>query len=201
MKYNFDEEIRREGTSCEKFDLRDEIFGRDDVIPLWVADMDFAAPPEVTEAIRKRAEHPVLGYSYRSDAYWNAIIGWVERHGGWKLRREWLDFTPGVVSGIVFALRAFTSEGDGVVIQPPVYHPFARQTRLNGRRVLENPLIQAADGRFVVDFDDLDRQFLLGDRLLIAPVFTDTGDVDFYTPAGGEWTHLLDGERFEGGRW
>ena len=110
MKYNFDEEICREGTSCEKFDLRDEIFGRDDVIPLWVADMDFAAPPEVTEAIRKRAEHPVLGYSYRSDAYWNAIIGWVERHGGWKLRREWLDFTPGVVSGIVFALRAFTSE-------------------------------------------------------------------------------------------
>lgn len=97
MKYNFDEEICREGTSCEKFDLRDEIFGRDDVIPLWVADMDFAAPPEVTEAIRKRAEHPVLGYSYRSDAYWNAIIGWVERHGGWKLRREWLDFTPGVV--------------------------------------------------------------------------------------------------------
>lgn len=88
MKYNFDEEICREGTSCEKFDLRDEIFGRDDVIPLWVADMDFAAPPEVTEAIRKRAEHPVLGYSYRSDAYWNAIIGWVERHGGWKLRRE-----------------------------------------------------------------------------------------------------------------
>ena len=75
MKYNFDEEICREGTSCEKFDLRDEIFGRDDVIPLWVADMDFAAPPEVTEAIRKRAEHPVLGYSYRSDAYWNAIIG------------------------------------------------------------------------------------------------------------------------------
>ena len=177
MKYNFDEEICREGTSCEKFDLRDEIFGRDDVIPLWVADMDFAAPPEVTEAIRKRAEHPVLGYSYRSDAYWNAIIGWVERHGGWKLRREWLDFTPGVVSGIVFALRAFTSEGDGVVIQPPVYHPFARQTRLNGRRVLENPLIQAADGRFVVDFDDLDRQLSGAKALLMSNPHNPTGRV------------------------
>ena len=177
MKYNFDEEIRREGTSCEKFDLRDEIFGRDDVIPLWVADMDFAAPPEVTEAIRKRAEHPVLGYSYRSDAYWNAIIGWVERHGGWKLRREWLDFTPGVVSGIVFALRAFTSEGDGVVIQPPVYHPFARQTRLNGRRVLENPLIQAGDGRFVVDFDDLDRQLSGAKALLMSNPHNPTGRV------------------------
>ena len=177
MKYNFDEEICREGTSCEKFDLRDEIFGRDDVIPLWVADMDFAAPPEVTEAIRKRAEHPVLGYSYRSDAYWNAIIGWVERHGGWKLRREWLDFTPGVVSGIVFALRAFTSEGDGVVIQPPVYHPFARQTRLNGRRVRENPLIQAADGRFVVDFDDLDRQLSGAKALLMSNPHNPTGRV------------------------
>ena len=177
MKYNFDEEIRREGTSCEKFDLRGEIFGRDDVIPLWVADMDFAAPPEVTEAIRKRAEHPVLGYSYRSDAYWDAIIGWVERHGGWKLRREWLDFTPGVVSGIVFALRAFTSEGDGVVIQPPVYHPFARQTRLNGRRVLENPLIQAGDGRFVVDFDDLDRQLSGAKALLMSNPLNPTGRV------------------------
>lgn len=96
---------------CEGAALR-----RGDVIPLWVADMEFAAPPAVLNAIRKRAEHPILGYSYRSDQYWNSIIGWVERRSGWKIKGEWLDFTPGVVSGIVFALRAFTSPGDGVVI-------------------------------------------------------------------------------------
>ena len=85
MKYNFDEVISREGTNCEKFDARTQIFGRADVIPMWVADMDFAAPPAVVEAIRKRAEHPILGYSYRSDSYWQSIIGWVERHSGWKI--------------------------------------------------------------------------------------------------------------------
>lgn len=101
MKYDFDEVISREGTNCEKLDARERLYGRGDVIPLWVADMEFAAPPAVLNAIRKRAEHPILGYSYRSDQYWNSIIGWVERRSGWKIKGEWLDFTPGVVSGIV----------------------------------------------------------------------------------------------------
>ena len=158
MKYDFDRLVSREGTKCEKFDRREEIFGRKDVIPMWVADMDFVAPVEVQEAIARRAAHPVYGYSYRSDSYFDAIAGWVERHGGWRVRREWMDFTPGVVSGIVFALRAFTGEGDGVVIQPPVYHPFARQIRANGRRVIDNPLRIDGQGRFRIDFDDLDRK-------------------------------------------
>ena len=158
MKYDFDRLVPREGTKCEKFDRRQEIFGREDVIPMWVADMDFVAPAEVQEAIARRATHPLYGYSYRSDSYFEAIEGWVERRGGWKIRREWIDFTPGVVSGIVFALRAFTNEGDGVVIQPPVYHPFARQIRANGRRVIDNPLRIDDQGRFGIDFDDLDRK-------------------------------------------
>ena len=158
LEASFDEVIAREGTDCEKFDLRERIFGREDVIPMWVADMDFAAPSEVAEAICRRASHPIYGYSWRTDSYYDSVIGWVQRHSGWQLQRPWLDFSPGVVAGLVVAMRAFTSEGDGVLIQPPVYHPFARQIRLNGRRVIENPLREGPDGRFVIDFEDLDRK-------------------------------------------
>lgn len=176
MKYNFDEVISREGTNCEKFDARTQIFGRADVIPMWVADMDFAAPPAVVEAIRKRAEHPILGYSYRSDNYWQSIIGWVDRHSGWKIQREWLDFTPGVVSGIVYALRAFTEPGDRIVIQPPVYHPFARQIRLNDRVVVNNPL-RETNGHYEIDFEDLDRKLAGAKVLLMSSPHNPTGRV------------------------
>lgn len=158
MNYNFDKIISREATDCEKFDARDEVFGRADVIPMWVADMDFAVPEAVTEAIVRRAGHPIYGYTFRSDGYFRSVIDWVGRHSGWKVEKEWIDFAPGVVAGIVFALRAFTQEGDRVVIQPPVYHPFARQTRFNNRVVVNNPLLQRADGSFGIDFDDLDRK-------------------------------------------
>ncbi len=176
MKYNFDEVISREGTNCEKFDAREQIFGRADVIPMWVADMDFAAPPAVIEAIRKRAEHPILGYSYRSDSYWQSIIGWVERHSGWKIQREWLDFTPSVVSGIVYALRAFTEPEDRIVIQPPVYHPFARQIRLNDRVVVNNPL-RETNGHYEIDFEDLDRKLAGAKVLLMSSPHNPTGRV------------------------
>lgn len=176
MKYNFDEVISREGTNCEKFDAREQIFGRADVIPMWVADMDFAAPPAVVEAIRKRAEHPILGYSYRSDNYWQSIIGWVDRHSGWKIQREWLDFTPGVVPGIVYALRAFTEPGDRIVIQPPVYHPFARQIRLNDRVVVNNPL-RETNGHYEIDFEDLDRKLTGAKVLLMSSPHNPTGRV------------------------
>ena len=138
--------------------------------------MEFAAPPAVLNAIRKRAEHPILGDPYRSDQYWNSIIGWVERRSGWKIKGEWLDFTPGVVSGIVFALRAFTSPGDGVVIQPPVYHPFARQVRLNDRVVVNNPM-REAQGRFEIDFEDLDRKLSGAKIFLMSNPHNPTGRV------------------------
>lgn len=155
MRYNFDEIIDRRGTFCEKFDRNKEIFGREDVIPMWIADMEFATPRPVLEAIQRRAEHPVFGYSYRCDSYFNSIINWVERRAGWKVERKWIDFSPGIVSGIVFAIRAFTKEGDKIVIQPPVYHPFARQIKLNNRVVVNNPLALRND-RFEIDFEDLD---------------------------------------------
>ena len=158
MKYNFDTVISREGTFCEKYDRREEIFGRPDVIPLWVADMDFAVPPFVSEAVLRRAQHPIYGYGFRSEAYHEAIVEWMQRRNGWDIRPEWLDYTPGVVAGFIFAFRAFAAEGEKVVIQPPVYPPFARMVRMNNRVVVNSPLARDTEGNFRIDFEDLDRK-------------------------------------------
>lgn len=176
MNYNFDEVIDRTGTYCEKFDSRGKIFGREDVIPLWVADMDFATPSFIMEAIRKRVEHPILGYSYRDNTYNQSIVGWVERRSNWKIEVDWLDFSPGVVSGVVFGIRAFSQPDDVVVIQPPVYHPFARQTKLNDRKIKNNPLQWTPDG-YKIDFEDLDRKLQGAKIFLMCNPHNPTGRV------------------------
>ncbi len=165
MTYDFDRIAEREGTNCEKYDHRAEVFGRGDVIPLWVADMDFEAPPFVVEAMRRRLEHPVFGYTFRGDTFHDAVTAWIARRNGWTVEREWIDFTPGVVAGFTFAIRALTDQGDGVVIQPPVYPPFAQVVKANGRKVVDNPL-KLNGGRYEIDFDDLDRK-LAGARVLL----------------------------------
>lgn len=157
MRYDFDEIIDRRGSKSEKYDCLKELFGRDDIIPLWVADTDFRTPDFVMNAIKERAEHPVLGYSYRCDYYKDSIIGWVRRRNGWTIEREWIDFSPGVMCGVSYAIETQTEEGDGVLIQPPVYPPFARVIRACGRRVVTNPL-KLEDDRWVIDFDDLDEK-------------------------------------------
>lgn len=176
MKYNFDSIISREGTSCEKYDNRELIFGRKDVIPLWIADMDYAVPPFITQAIIERANHPIYGYSFRGDCYHNAIIDWTRRRHDWTIERDWIDFTPGVVSGFVFAIRALTAEGDGVVIQPPVYPPFARMVSANERKVINNPL-KYVDGRFEIDFEDLDKKLATAKAFLFCNPHNPTGRV------------------------
>lgn len=176
MKYNFDTVVPREGTFCEKYDQRQRIFGRSEVIPMWVADMDFASPAPVLEAIARRLQHPILGYSYRSDSYWQSIVEWVDRRNGWKIDPSWLEFVPGVVPGLVLALRAFTQPGDGVVIQPPVYHPFARQTRLNDREVINNP-VRLVGNRYEIDFEDLDRKLAGAKVFLMSNPHNPTGRV------------------------
>lgn len=158
MDYNFDKIISREGTSCEKYDQRGSIFGNENLIPMWIADMDFEVPDFICKAMSQRiSNHPVFGYSFRDQEYNNAIIDWVEQRSDWKVDSSWLDFTPGVVAGIVFALRAFSAQGEGVVIQPPVYHPFARVTKQNDRTVICNPLIEKG-GLYTIDFEDLDKK-------------------------------------------
>ncbi|MDE6135489.1 MAG: pyridoxal phosphate-dependent aminotransferase [Muribaculaceae bacterium] len=140
-KYDFDCIIDRHGTSCVKVDGLDRVFGRHDLTPLWIADLDFAVCPEITEALHQRLRHPVLGYSEPSESYWQSIINWLQHRHDFRVSRQELAFVPGVVKGIALAVNYFTSKGDAVVIQPPVYTPFRTVIEGNQRRVAENPLI------------------------------------------------------------
>lgn len=140
-KYDFDCVIDRQGTHAVKYDGLDQMFGRHDVTPLWIADLDFAVCPDITAALRHRFDHPVLGYSAAPDSYWDSIIDWQRRRHGFEINREELSFIPGVVKGIGLAINYFTERGDKVLIQPPVYHPFRMVIEGNGRTVVENPLV------------------------------------------------------------
>ncbi len=153
-QYNFDNIIDRHGTSAVKIDRLDAVFGRHDLTPLWIADLDFAVCPEITAALSRRLAHPVLGYSEASESYWQAIIDWNLRRHGFSIARNELAFVPGVVKGIALAVNFFTREGDGVVIQPPVYTPFRTVVEGNNRKVIENPLIFDGES-YSMDLDGL----------------------------------------------
>lgn len=140
MKFNFDEIIDRSGTDAVKWDGMKEVWGRTDLIPLWVADMDFATAPFIMDAVRKRCENPVLGYTCKPDSYYNAIIRWVKSRYGLDVTKEMINYVPGIVPGIGMAMNAFTEKGDKVMIQPPVYHPFAWLTERNERTLVTCPL-------------------------------------------------------------
>ncbi len=154
-QYNFDEIIDRHGTNSVKYDNLEELCGREDVLPLWVADMDFRTPDFIIAALRRRLEHEVLGYTFGSDAYYNSIIEWVRYKHNWAIRREWLSYIPGIVKGIGFVLQCFTRPGDKVIIQPPVYHPFRIVPQSMGREVVHNPL-RIVDGVYEMDFEHLE---------------------------------------------
>lgn len=155
-KYDFDRVIDRHGTSAAKIDRLDAMFGRHDLTPLWIADLDFAVCPEITAALHARLNHPVLGYSDASESYWDSIISWNRKRHGFELSREDLAFIPGVVKGFALAVNYFTRPRDGVLIQPPVYTPFHTVVEGNGRRIVENPLL--FDGKsYSMDLDGLER--------------------------------------------
>ncbi len=157
--YDFDREIERHGTGALKTDALAELFGRADITPLWVADMDFAIAPEIVEGMTRRMSHPIYGYASTPESYWQSIIDWLARRHGWKVDREELLFTPGVVRGIAYVLNFFTKPGNTVLIQPPVYHPFRLVTEGNNRRVVTNPLKFSENGTTLeMDFDDLERK-------------------------------------------
>lgn len=176
MKYNFDSVPCRKGTACIKFDENLNVFGRDDIISMWIADMDFEVMPEITEAVIRRANHKVYGYGIRPASYFDAIVSWQQRRHNWKVESEWLGFSPGVVAGFAFAIRALTNEGDGVVIQPPVYPPFADMINQNNRRLINNPM-KIVNGRFEIDFEDLDRKLEGAKALLFCSPHNPTGRV------------------------
>lgn len=153
--YDFDKVIDRRNTNCVKYDGMKELFGREDLIPLWVADMDFETPDFVIEALRQRLQHPVLGYTVAYDSYWQSIIDWLYHRHSWRVEREWLRYIPGIVKGIGMVLNAFTSPSDKVIIQPPVYHPFRFVPEKNGREVVLNPL-RRTDSGYEMDFENLE---------------------------------------------
>lgn len=153
--YDFDTVIDRHGTCCTKLDGLDAMFGRHDVTPLWIADLDFAVCPDIVDALRHRLDHPVLGYSAAPDSYWQSIIDWQRHRHGFDIERGDLSFIPGVVKGIALAVNYFTSRGDKIVIQPPVYHPFRMVIEGNGRLVVENPLLRSPEGDYSMDLDGL----------------------------------------------
>lgn len=152
--WNFDEPIQREGTNCIKYDLREEIFGRKEIIPMWVADMDFKTPGFITFALQKRLDHEIFGYSYRPPEYYSSIISWFERRHNWKIEKEWMVFTPGIVPALNFCTLAFTKPGDKIIVQPPVYFPFFSAVESHGRTLVYNQLKQEKDG-WVMDFESL----------------------------------------------
>lgn len=154
--YNFDEIIDRKGTSCVKYDgLKNAYQGKENLIPLWVADMDFATPDFIVEALKKRCEHPVFGYTFDDDEYYESIQTWLDYKYHWKTEREWISYIPGIVKGIGLAVQCFTQPGDKVIIQPPVYHPFRLVPTRMGREVVYNPL-KLENGVYKMDFEQLE---------------------------------------------
>jgi len=154
--YNFDEIIDRQGTGALKTDALQERYGRTDLIPMWVADMDFRCGDFITDALKKRCDEGVFGYTMPAESYYQSIIRWMCALHHWTIEKEWLSYIPGVVKGIAFALMHFTNPNDKIIIQPPVYHPFRLVPEMQGRKVMNNPLIEE-NGKYRMDLESLRR--------------------------------------------
>lgn len=179
MVYDFDKRVVRRGTGCVKYDALKDVYGYSDMIPLWVADMDFETPDFIVEALRKRLDHPVFGYPCEHSDFRSSIVGWQKRHNGWDIDPSWISFIPGIVKGIGMAVNVFTSPGDKIIIQPPVYHPFRIVPQENGREIVWNPL-RLTDEGYEMDFEHLESVIDEKCRLLIMS--------NPHNPAGIAWT-------------
>ena len=159
-KYNFDQCIDRRGTQCKKIEVLKQEYGRDDLLPLWIADMDFAVCPEITEAlVRRLADHPIYGYTCTYDAYWQSIIDWQRHRNNFCFTQDEVTFVAGIVTGFGLAVNFFTQPGDKIVIQQPVYYPFKDVIAGNGRVMIDNPLLPEQDGLYRMDLEGLESIF------------------------------------------
>jgi len=165
VSIDFDRVIGRVGTACDKYDGLAGYFGASDLLPLWVADMDFAAPEAVTAALTARAAHPIYGYSFFPESLYAALMAWLRQRHGWSVEREWIVMAPGVVSSLHAAAMAFAEPRQGVIVQPPVYAAFFSAVTTTGRRLILNPLVLDA-GHYRIDFDHLEQCAADGARLL-----------------------------------
>ena len=180
MPFDFDTVPNRRGTNCFKYDFAREMGMPEDVLPLWVADMDFPTAPAVLERLHALAEHGIFGYTGVKDAYFSAVHNWYAQRFGWETQRSWLVTTPGVVFAIAIAIRAFTQKGDAILIQQPVYYPFANKVTENDRQLVVNPLV-LKNGRYKMDFADMERKIVdyrVKMLLLCSP----------HNPVGRVWT-------------
>lgn len=178
---NFDEIINRRGTDCLKYDFAVRRGMPEEVLPLWVADMDFKTTSYVEDAVIERTKHGIFGYSESGEEYFKEVAGWMRRHHNWEIRPEWLIKTPGVVFALAMAVKAFTEKGDSVLIQQPVYYPFSEVITDNGREVVSNDLVLTEDGTYKIDFADFEQKIIANGIklfLLCSP----------HNPVGRVWT-------------
>ncbi len=155
---DFDKIINRKGTDCLKYDFAVRRGMPEDVLPLWIADMDFETSSYVEDALVERAKHAVFGYSESKEEYFEAVAGWMKRHHEWDVKINWLIKTPGVVFALAMAVKAFTEKGDAVLIQQPVYYPFSEVIEDNDRVVVSNDLVLGEDNRYHIDFEDFEKK-------------------------------------------
>lgn len=179
MSFNFDEIIPRNGTRSVKFDLRKAKFGRADLLPMWVADMDFRTPRFITDAVKKRAAHEIYGYTYRPKEYNESIVHWIKEQHSWNIEKEWIIFCPGVVPALNLAIMAYTNPGDKVIVQPPVYFPFFSAVKNNNRKLVNNQLLYK-DGKYSIDFKNLEKEAANGAKLILLS--------NPHNPVGRVWT-------------
>ena len=157
MGYDFDRIVERKGTNSLKYDFARERGKREDVLPLWVADMDFQTAPEILEQLKQAVEHGIYGYSESKDGYFRAVQHWYDEHFGWHVEKNWLVKTPGVVFALAMAIKAFTKKGDAVLLQQPMYYPFSEVIRDNDRVLINSPL-KLENGHYEIDFEDLEEK-------------------------------------------
>ena len=179
MSYNFDEIIPRNGTRSVKFGLRKEKFGRTDLLPMWVADMDFRTPGFITDAVKKRAAHEIYGYTYRPKEYYESIIHWIKNLHSWDIENEWIIFCPGVVPALNLSIMTYTNPGDKVIVQPPVYFPFFSVVKNNNRKLVNNQLLYK-NGKYTIDFKNLEKEAIAGAKLILLS--------NPHNPVGKAWT-------------
>lgn len=178
---NFDEIIARKGTDCLKYDFASRRGMPEDVLPFWVADMDFKTSSYVEDALIERVKHGIFGYSEVGEPYFKAIANWMKKHHNWEIKREWLVKTPGVVYALAMAIKAFTNEGDSVLIQQPVYYPFSEVIEDNKRKIVSNDLVLVEDNKYYIDFVDFEEKIIQNKVklfLLCSP----------HNPVGRVWT-------------
>ena len=159
MKFDFDKVVDRHGTKCLKYDFAKERGRSDDMLPLWVADMDFPTAPGIQKSLSDAVAHGIYGYSEGKEDYFQAAAGWYEKHFGWKVEKEWLIKTPGVVFALAMAVKAYTKEGDAVLLQQPVYYPFSEVITDNHRRLINSPL-QQIDGHYEINFEEFEQKIV-----------------------------------------